>query len=870
MRERRLRKLFLRFRQDADVDALTEVFNETAPVLMSLARHLVGASGDAEDVVQATFLTAIEQAEKYDPDHPLKPWLTGILVRKARRSNERRARTLELGRVELPPQADPAQRASLAEFTEALKRALAGLPPRYRSVLQPFLQDGEQPRDIARREGVPAGTVRVRIHRGLDLLRKALPAGYAGAATASLAELQRVRAEVRSAARAAVSAGIPTGGGSTAALLGVGPRALTAAAVVVAAGAGVWQLARPSTPSSAGQPEPAPSKRSSVDGSSAQLELESGSGPESLATTGDEPREPATAGHVTAQGAGSWKLVADVRGFDGTLTGDLVLRVRSSQPKNATVEATITENGPLQVELAALWPATFDGSPNATLEIEHEDYAPLNQTVSAPDPFTPGELTATLELARQFSVLTGRAVAESGVEPVVAFFPAPGEKVALEIGRTMAGCDSDGSFRLLTKHPSGWFVAAAEACAPSGERLELGGFPEVDLGFVELGPGATISGVAYSQGRPEPGLVLAENVATKDAPRASLLGQSLALLEDNVEIHRAEVRVEPAGDFRFSGLTPGWYDVLFVPELRTSGYFESEHGTRVEAPAADLELDSPIRTYTFRVVSGELAVADAMIEHTLPSGSVMGPTRTDGSYLFTLASNDVRHPVTISKPGFATREMSLGPSDFDSDGSLEVELDRTVPPSRLALELSVEHGPIGQLGLRMTLEGSNWYVYRSQLWPSEALDFGEVPAGSYHLEIWPELDETLEPRRQGYWMTTELEFECEPSSSERVPVPLREGGRAAFHLLQLGEQGAGSWFLDGPDGSGPLWLWNWSPERSTTAVLFTPQDIEETGEYWLSRALSPGEYRLGVRQGGEARSYSFLVTAGAVSDVVLD
>jgi len=56
MRDRRLRRLFLRFRQRGDVDALTAVFNATAPGLLSLA---------------------------------LAPWLTGILVRKARRAKER-------------------------------------------------------------------------------------------------------------------------------------------------------------------------------------------------------------------------------------------------------------------------------------------------------------------------------------------------------------------------------------------------------------------------------------------------------------------------------------------------------------------------------------------------------------------------------------------------------------------------------------------------------------------------------------------------------------------------------------------------------------------------------------------------------------
>ena len=190
MRERRLRKLFIRYHRRGDVEALATVFNETAPTLMALARHLVGRTENAEDVVQATFLTAIERADRYDPAFPLQPWLTGILVRKARRANEQPIARVEVEREDERAPSDPARRASNAEFTEELKRALSVLPELYRGVLLPFLQDGDRPQDIAEREGVAPGTVRVRIHRGLKLLRNALPAGYASAAVVATSNLE--------------------------------------------------------------------------------------------------------------------------------------------------------------------------------------------------------------------------------------------------------------------------------------------------------------------------------------------------------------------------------------------------------------------------------------------------------------------------------------------------------------------------------------------------------------------------------------------------------------------------------------------------------------------------------------------------------
>jgi len=69
---------------------------------MPLARHLAGRSENAEDAVQATFLTAIERSDTHDPTFPLQPWLTGILVRKARESHQRPAEPIDPDRVDDP------------------------------------------------------------------------------------------------------------------------------------------------------------------------------------------------------------------------------------------------------------------------------------------------------------------------------------------------------------------------------------------------------------------------------------------------------------------------------------------------------------------------------------------------------------------------------------------------------------------------------------------------------------------------------------------------------------------------------------------------------------------------------------------------
>jgi DNA-directed RNA polymerase specialized sigma24 family protein len=64
------------------------VYDRLAPELLRVALHLVRDAAEAEDVLQATFVSAIERAEKFDPQERVMPWLVGILGNEARRARE--------------------------------------------------------------------------------------------------------------------------------------------------------------------------------------------------------------------------------------------------------------------------------------------------------------------------------------------------------------------------------------------------------------------------------------------------------------------------------------------------------------------------------------------------------------------------------------------------------------------------------------------------------------------------------------------------------------------------------------------------------------------------------------------------------------
>ena len=190
-------RLFRAYRKTGDPECLGQVFDLTAPRLLHTALHLTRDPAQAEDLLQATFLTAIQKAESYDPSRPLLPWLTGILTRHAAKARQRASRSPDPTRLRHGNGEDPVVCAEGAELVEVLRKSVQRLPQEYRQVLLLKLLHGLQPAEIAEVLAVPPGTVRMRLHRGMDMLRKLLPVGVVFGFTAGFAP--RGLAAIRSA-----------------------------------------------------------------------------------------------------------------------------------------------------------------------------------------------------------------------------------------------------------------------------------------------------------------------------------------------------------------------------------------------------------------------------------------------------------------------------------------------------------------------------------------------------------------------------------------------------------------------------------------------------------------------------------------------
>lgn len=199
MTNRSVDRLFARWIRRGDPEALAGVFDSTAAELLRVARHLVRDEAAAEDLVQDTFLRAIERAATFRVGERVVPWLTGILVNAARGQHRRRRveDVSELGPEHASESTDdPAAAAHDREVAARVRDALAGVPEPYRDVLHRHLELGQGGEEIGRATGRSPNTVRSQLRRGLGMLRAALPAGFAVAcqptATRGLAAVREV------------------------------------------------------------------------------------------------------------------------------------------------------------------------------------------------------------------------------------------------------------------------------------------------------------------------------------------------------------------------------------------------------------------------------------------------------------------------------------------------------------------------------------------------------------------------------------------------------------------------------------------------------------------------------------------------------
>jgi RNA polymerase sigma factor (sigma-70 family) len=163
-----------------DEQALRLAYDRFGALVYSLCRRGLGADADAEDVTQQTFIAAWKSRDRYAPDRgPLGAWIVGIakfkIIDAQRAAGRRRDQPTEAPDGDTDTGGDPLDQ--LADRMVLLD-ALAVLPAERRTVLErAFFSDRTHPQ-IADELGLPLGTVKSHIRRGLASLKEQLEGAH--------------------------------------------------------------------------------------------------------------------------------------------------------------------------------------------------------------------------------------------------------------------------------------------------------------------------------------------------------------------------------------------------------------------------------------------------------------------------------------------------------------------------------------------------------------------------------------------------------------------------------------------------------------------------------------------------------------------
>jgi RNA polymerase sigma factor (sigma-70 family) len=176
MRELTDAELVDRFVRQRDEDAYAEIVRRHAPMVYAICHRTLGASGAAEDAVQAVLMLLVRKAGTLSGRSALAGWLHGaarLVAREGVRAARRRKRA-ERGAAEMRAAAgnsDPTP-GDWEAIRGEIDAEIGRLPRHYREAVLLSCVEGRSEAEVARELGVPAGTVKSRVSRGLEKLRQ--------------------------------------------------------------------------------------------------------------------------------------------------------------------------------------------------------------------------------------------------------------------------------------------------------------------------------------------------------------------------------------------------------------------------------------------------------------------------------------------------------------------------------------------------------------------------------------------------------------------------------------------------------------------------------------------------------------------------
>jgi RNA polymerase sigma-70 factor (ECF subfamily) len=153
--------------RDGDRGAFEHLYERYAPMVHGILLARVDHA-DVDDLTQDVFVSALTQLATLREPDAFGSWLAAIARNKATDHGRRSRETTELPEVLRAP-----QEPELASALELLDK-IQEIPETYRETLVLRFVEGMTGAEIAQRTGLTPASVRVNLHRGVQLLRRKL------------------------------------------------------------------------------------------------------------------------------------------------------------------------------------------------------------------------------------------------------------------------------------------------------------------------------------------------------------------------------------------------------------------------------------------------------------------------------------------------------------------------------------------------------------------------------------------------------------------------------------------------------------------------------------------------------------------------
>lgn len=164
-----------------DSTAVRRCIDRYSSLVWSLVRSQLQDFSLAEDLVQEIFIELWRSASRFDPAISSEGNFIAVVARRRlidrRRSLGRRSETEGIEDLNVPTEDSSLERVDVGDEARLATQALEKLRPEQRHVLELSVVAGLSHSQIAHNTGMPLGTVKSHLRRGLDRVRELLDAG---------------------------------------------------------------------------------------------------------------------------------------------------------------------------------------------------------------------------------------------------------------------------------------------------------------------------------------------------------------------------------------------------------------------------------------------------------------------------------------------------------------------------------------------------------------------------------------------------------------------------------------------------------------------------------------------------------------------